>query len=344
MNKGKNSKVNFFNLWLNHKVEKLREIERLCSAIMRVLNIAEKPSSDVAWCDVEGLTDNCDIPYRKPPELKWDDNSQSWKVWNDNSQSFEEIIMPNWKERLKQIDWGEVFDKQKRGEKTVYGGFRHWHSLHREYGTFMRYVFVPEDDGKADDTHKYPLIRSWYHESLDSFQSIRDDCNLLSKLLKAGDYDEQDFRNIEDTVIDCIEGAFMLIGLYEEKHGIAQKLRDLEALEKARRVKGGTAKKENAAILEAAKKFILENPKLLDRHNTDIARNFKKTYKSSNPLVITADKMEYEIYCDGKKVCSTSATGITGKYHDKSISYTTFIARYISKAKSMIKPPISKYS
>lgn len=41
--KGKR-KIPFFNVWLNYKIEKLREIEHLCSAIMNVLEIAEKPS------------------------------------------------------------------------------------------------------------------------------------------------------------------------------------------------------------------------------------------------------------------------------------------------------------
>lgn len=41
--KGKR-KIPFFDLWLNSKIEKLREIEHLCSAIMNVLEIAEKPS------------------------------------------------------------------------------------------------------------------------------------------------------------------------------------------------------------------------------------------------------------------------------------------------------------
>ena len=40
--KGKH-KIPFFNVLLNYKIEKLREIEHLCSAIMNVLEIAEKP-------------------------------------------------------------------------------------------------------------------------------------------------------------------------------------------------------------------------------------------------------------------------------------------------------------
>lgn len=224
MGKGKTSNVNFFNLWLNYKIEKLREIEHQCSVIMRVLNIAEKPSNDVAWCDTEGLTDNCDIPYRKPPELKWDDNSHSWKVWDDKSQSWKGI---EWKKGRKQIDWGKVFDKLKRGEKTVYRGFRHWHSINR-WGTPLQFIFPQEDHDKKDDFSK-PWIKAYYGDSLDSFQTIRDDCNLLSKLLKAGDYDERDFKDIEDTVNGVIQGAFTLIGTHDKKHGIEAKLREYEA-------------------------------------------------------------------------------------------------------------------
>jgi len=41
--KKKMENIDFFELWLNRKIEKMQQIEQLCSAIMDVFEIPPKP-------------------------------------------------------------------------------------------------------------------------------------------------------------------------------------------------------------------------------------------------------------------------------------------------------------
>jgi hypothetical protein len=321
MKKGQACNANFFNRWLNYKIEKLREIERLCSAIMNVLEIAEGPSNGIARLDiVEGETVNRDYAG-VPPSLK-------------------------------DIDWGKAFDKLARGEKIIYRGFRHWYAMNREGGTCVRRLFYngqPGDLDKEGLDHPLWIQIPPYGENIASFQNIRNDCKILSQLLKYVDatYDGQDFKAIEDTVNGVIQGAFTLIGIHDKEHQITAKLREYEVREQERikadevmqkaRKKGGEAPKINAAILEAVKEFIMENQKRIGQPAATIARSFKRKYDSSQPLEITVDSIKYDVYCDGQKVFSSCPMGNINKYHAKSIAYSTFTVRYITEAKRMLE-------
>jgi len=119
----------------------------------------------------------------------------------------------------------------------------------------------------------------------------------------------------------------------EKKAGVTL---SLEAMSK-----GGSAPKQNAAIMGAAKKFISANPKRIDESASVIAQAFWKNCKSSKPIDVTVDYVKYEVYSDGKKVYSSCVMGKKGKYHDKSISYSTFLAKYIPEAKREVKLPKS---
>jgi hypothetical protein len=341
MKKGQTSNANFFTCWLNYKIEKLREIERLCSAIMDVLEIAEVPSKGIARVDIdEGETVNRDYAVIPPPltDLDWG-REDLWK--------------------LRRSDWDKAFDEMVRGEKIVYVGFRHWYTMNRG-GRIRATPFFHEGDtndvgldslwmqAHCVDTNHSLWIKTHYDENIDSFQTIRDDCMILSQLLESVDaaYDEKDFEAIEDTVNGVIQGAFTLIGTHDREHKITGKLHEYEMQEQERkkadeimqegRAKGGRVPKKNAAILEAVKEFIIERPQRIEQKAGAIARSFKRDYESSQPSEITVDSIKYDVYCDGKKVWSRSATGEKGKYHDKSISYSTFVTRYIPEAKRAV--------
>ena len=290
MKKGQTCNANFFNRWLNYKIEKLREIERLCSAIMDVLQIAEKPS----WYGIRAKeTGKGDCTEKKHSPAKG-------------------------------IDWGNIFDKKERGEKVVeYTDFRQWYAMILEAGPAFMRVFYKNDDLVKDDLD-HPLwiqIPFPYGDNIDSFQTIRDDCKMLSQLLESKDtaYDEQDFKGIENTVNSFIQYAFTLIGIHDKEYQITPKLREYEMQEQERkkadeimregRAKGGGASSKNVAILEAVKEFIIENRQRSGQQATTIARSFKREYNSSQPLEITVGSIKYEIYCDGKRVWSQSATG-----------------------------------
>ena len=204
--KGKR-KVHFFNLWLNYKIEKLREIEHLCSAIMNILEIAEDPSNGITWDGIiEGETVNRDYASKIHPSLKG-------------------------------IDWGKYFDKLRRGEKIVeYTDFRHWYGMEREGGTSVT-LFFHTGDPNDIDINNPRWIQTYYGKNLGSFQAIRDDCKMLSQLLESDDaaYDEQDFKAIDDTVNGFIQSTFTLIGIHEQEHQITAKLREYEVKEQKRK-------------------------------------------------------------------------------------------------------------
>jgi hypothetical protein len=108
---------------------------------------------------------------------------------------------------------------------------------------------------------------------------------------------------------------------------------NLENKMKEARVKGGRASKKNMAILGAAKQYILLKSTRIKEPVITIAKSFNRAYNSSTPCEIKIDSNVYEIYCDGNKICSTCNTEKRNKYHDKSISLSTFAAKYIPEAK-----------
>lgn len=112
---------------------------------------------------------------------------------------------------------------------------------------------------------------------------------------------------------------------------------NLESKMKEARVKGGRASKINRPIMEAAKHFISNRSTRIEESANTIATNFKRTHNSSYPSEIKIDSNMYEIYCDGNKVCSSCNTDKRNKYHDKSISFSTFSAKYIPEAKRDLK-------
>jgi len=318
MKKGQTCNANFFNRWLNYKIEKLQKIERLCSAIMDALQIAEKPSWDGIRAKGTGNGD--------------------WRAGKKYCSD-------------KSIYYGNIFDKLKRGENIAeYTDFRQWYKMtYGSGGAVERLFYKGGDLDKEGYYHPLWIPIPPYGENIDSFQTIRDDCRMLSQLLESVDaaHDEQDFMAIEDTVNGVIQGVFMLIGIHEQEHKITPKLKALamrEQTDRERRVKGGSVSSKNVAILEAVKEFIIEDRQRIGQTAATIARSFKRKYDSSTPIEVTVDSVKYEVYCDGKEVCSRSTTGEKAKYHDKSIAYSTFLARYISEAKSEAKPSISKKS
>jgi hypothetical protein len=201
--KGKH-KIPFFNVWLNYKIEKLREIEHLCSAIMNVLEIAEKPTWP-SWDCLIGKELSTTGQKHSPTEA---------------------------------IYWERIFEKLEKGEKfneIEYKDFRHWYRMNRDVGTFMMRLFYKDKSADlAKESFDHPL---WiqippYSDDVDSFRSIRNDCKMLSQLLESVDasaHDEQDFKAIEDTVNGVIQGAFTLIGIHEKEHKITAKVREYEA-------------------------------------------------------------------------------------------------------------------
>ena len=234
--KGKR-KIPFFDLWLNSKIEKLREIEHLCSAIMNVLEIAEKPSWP-SWDCLIGKKLSTARQKHSPTEA---------------------------------IYWEGVFEKLKTGEKLdecEYKDFWHWYGVNREGGTWMTQLFYkgnPGNPSKEDLDHPLWIQFLPYNDGIDSFQFIRDDCKMLSQLLESVDalaHNEQDFRAIENTVNCVIQGAFTLIGIHEQEHKITAKLREYEA--KAQKRKKAYVEGPGAASTIAGQWTVKAAEKILD--------------------------------------------------------------------------------
>ncbi len=308
MKKGQTSSANFFNIWLSYKIEKLQEIEHLCTAIMDVLQITDDSSDNIT---LDGLIEG-EIGNRKFAA---------------------KIHFP-----IDTIDWVKHFEKFRIGKRIAEcKDLRHGHGK-EQVGDFKT-LFHQHDPGWR---------QTCYGEDLGSFQAIRNDCRMMSQLLRTDvtGCGEMGFKAIDGTVTSLAESTFTLIGIHDKEHEITPKLREHEAREQERkkadevmrkgRVKGGRVPKKNAAILEAVKEFIIEKRKRIGQKAATIARTFKVTYDSSQPLEITVDSIKYEVYCDGKEVCSRSATGKKGKYHDKTISYSSLMARYIPEAKTAV--------
>jgi len=211
--KVQNLNVDFFKLWLNCKLEKLQEIERLCSAIMDVLEIPEKPFWD--GIRKEGA-DNSPHARKKHPRTKG-------------------IVQEG--------VFGEMFDKIYRGERVIeYTNWREWLDINKG-GTFIKRIFYKEDSDDLDAELQHDIAENplwlqatfFYDTKLDAFSTIRHDCGILLKLLKSNPviHTEKDFDEIEDAVSCFIQGAFTLIGFHDKE--IAEKLQKLEE-EKRKRI------------------------------------------------------------------------------------------------------------
>lgn len=133
--------------------------------------------------------------------------------------------------------------------------------------------------------------------------------------------------------------------IYDSLLNSLYKVEDIEATSHAPRIesitqearsRGGSAPKKNIAIMKAVERFISENPKWIGESASSIAKSFQRKHKSEQPFEVTVDSMKYEIYCDGQKVCSSCEMGRKGKYHERSIAYSTFTAKYIPEAKKQI--------
>ena len=103
------------------------------------------------------------------------------------------------------------------------------------------------------------------------------------------------------------------------------------------RSRGGRAPKGNAAIMKAVKEFILQK-NLNSRSVEYIARQFKKYHKDS-PYIVTVDSVRYKVcYEDNRIYCDGEASG---KYKNTSIARSTFLNKYIRKAKREVGSPKS---
>lgn len=160
------------------------------------------------------------------------------------------------------------------------------------------------------------------------FRIIQDDCNDMTDVL-------QDLKTLNSPLM---ESVLLNIQIITGRFYYTMGYHRLKSEEYVGRKKGGNAPKMNSVILDAVKKFILTNPKRINEANFTIANTFQKTHKDRNPIEIKLDSVKYEVYCDGGKIISSCLSNRKDKYHEKSIAYSTFLGRYISKAKSEIKP------
>ena len=194
--KKKMENIDFFELWLNRKIEKMQQIEQLCSAIMDVLEIPPKPSGDFIG------------------DKAVDDDFKEIEHYGTNGIKWKEMF-------------SEMFYKMQRGEKVVeYKDWRKWYEFERTGGMAVNRLFYNETSDNLDtelqkDIAENPL---WietppYGASLDSFRAIRQDCEILSNFLKIDDtiFDEKDFGAIEHTVNGFIQGVFTLIGVHDQE-------------------------------------------------------------------------------------------------------------------------------
>lgn len=109
--------------------------------------------------------------------------------------------------------------------------------------------------------------------------------------------------------------------------------------------KGGLQPKKIEPIMEAAKKFMLDDEKLIDMGLEKITKKFSNKFKEGKPMCVNIDGIKYEIFCQGELVISRPGENYDGrknKNQEKTIKYTTFMKNYISKAKESILSKNSK--
>lgn len=108
--------------------------------------------------------------------------------------------------------------------------------------------------------------------------------------------------------------------------------------------KGGGQLKINQPILKAAIEYMKETQKTKDKSNRGIANNFCKKYNENKPMPATIDGAKWEVFCSGDHIFSRLVE-FGSKSSDnrvKSITCTTFLNNYITKAKNSIKPLINQ--
>ena len=106
-------------------------------------------------------------------------------------------------------------------------------------------------------------------------------------------------------------------------------------MQEARR-KGGRAKKINEVILEAVKQYILAKPNRIKESSELIAGQFTRKLKDQQYTKVTVNSRDYEVCFENEKISTFCNKYKKDKYHDKSISYSTFLRYYISEAKKRI--------
>jgi len=275
--KEQNHDVDFVKMWLNCKIEKLQEIESLCSAIMDVLEIPEIPPKPSSSGIRRGVTANSDHAVEKLSRAEFID--------------LEDIF-------------SKMFDKIQRGEKLIeYTDWRQWYEFERSGGFAVNRLFYKTsdtlDDELRQDISENPL---WieippYGMGLDSFSAIRHDCEIVSELLKIDDmtFCKKDFDAIEHTVNGFIQGVFMLIGFHEKEHDIKGKLAEMYKEDLATRGShGGSAEKIKQPILQSVILFLNEQPNRLQKSARIICDAFIRAHKEPKEIVFGG--VDYDVY------------------------------------------------
>jgi hypothetical protein len=167
----------------------------------------------------------------------------------------------------------------------------------------------------------------------------------LKKLEELKQFDEDKTISANEwddlTVSAATDEAFfdgMEVG---EREGLVEGIELAERTQqRVRGKKGGEKSKKNKPILMAVIEYLKENQKLVGKTNDQIARNFKRNVKRENPLSIKFNGLKWTIFCD-ESIWSIPDRP-NSKYKSKTISYETFIKRYIPEAKKSIKTTQAK--
>jgi len=104
--------------------------------------------------------------------------------------------------------------------------------------------------------------------------------------------------------------------------------------------KGGQKPKFTQPILEAIKIFIIKRTKTQNWSNTQIEKFFFKKIKEKDPMIITIEKIKWEVFCADEHVISRihESYGAKDNNKEKLIAYNTLLNIYIPKAKKAIIP------
>jgi len=102
--------------------------------------------------------------------------------------------------------------------------------------------------------------------------------------------------------------------------------------------KGGKQSKIKKPILEAAMKFISENPKTKKKSNREIANSFCRKHNENESMTVTIDGVKWDVFASGDLIFSRLGEhgNKISDNKDKSITYTTFHNTYIPRAKNTI--------
>jgi len=174
----------------------------------------------------------------------------------------------------------------------------------------------------------FPMVEFVNHGAPGCFKIIYDDCVDMVKFLE----------NVKQLDHPCLLSLFSGIHKIEGRFRYLMGYHRMDYEGRKPKAKGGRAPKKNFAILEAVQQFISENPKL--KTASTIGERFKKYCKQHTPCIVTVNSRKYEVFYAANNIYSydSGTPRRKGKYHDKSIAYTTFTARYISEAKKTLNP------